>query len=150
MYLHGSRVEVKGGFMKGAINVRVILGLCLLAFGGARALAATEGVADGQEQARQLLSGEHASVYSSKAGFVSPSSIAAKPIALDAQDQAREMLLGRQIAKRPIVEADGSRVAGARRDGKAAVNPQEMARLMILGRQSAVVEAKIRLTSKPE
>jgi hypothetical protein len=136
--------------MKGATNVQLVLALGLLAFGGARALAAVDMVGDGQEQARLLLSGRGAALYSPTSGFVSPSAIAAKSIALDAQAQAREMILGRQIAKTPVNEAHELRVAGGRRDRKVAGDPNEMARRMILGRESAETPAKIRLTSKTE
>src|ERR1700733_5356351 len=100
MYLHVVTVDANGGFMKVAIDVRVILGLGLLAFGGARAPAATQVVGDGQEQARLLLSGGRDSRYGPEAGLVFASSAAAKPTALDAQAQAREMILGRQVAKK--------------------------------------------------
>ena len=136
--------------MKGAIDVRVILVLGLLAFGGARALAATEVVGDGQEQARLLLSGGRAPRYSPEAGLVFPSSNAAKSIALDAQAQAREMILGRQIAKTPVIHADGSRAESAAGDRKVAGDPHEMVRQMILGSQSAGNKPKIRLTGKTE
>jgi hypothetical protein len=134
--------------MKSAMNARLILGFGLLALGGAHALPAAEVIGDGQEQARLLLSGRGASPSSPKSGYVSPSSTVAKSIAVDAQAQAREMILGRQIAKTPIIDADGLRAAGARRDRKAAADPQEMARRMILGSQSAGSVAEIRLTSK--
>lgn len=135
--------------MKGAINVGLIVGFGLLAFGGARAPQAA-GIADGQEQARLLLSGRGASPYIPKSGLVSPSSIAAKSVALDAQAQAREMILGRQISTTSIIKADGVRAAGTRRDRKVATDPQEMGRRMILGSQSAANLAKIRLTGKTE
>ena len=135
--------------MKGAINFGLIVGLGLLAFGGARPLLAA-GIGDGQEQARLLLSGRAASPYSPKSGIVSPSSIATKSVALDGQGQAREMILGRVIATTPIIKADGLRAAGGRRDPKVATDPQEMARRMILGSQSAANLAKIRLRSKTE
>ena len=134
--------------MKGAIDVRMILGLGLLAFGGARALAATEVVGDGQEQARLLLSGGRDSRYGAEAGLVSPSSAAAKSIALDAQAQAREMILGRQIAKTQVIDADGLRADSAAGDRKVARDPHEMARRMILGSQSAGSKPTIRLTAK--
>ena len=134
--------------MKGAIDVRMILGLGLLAFGGARALAATEVVGDGQEQARLLLSGGRDSRYGAEAGLVSPSSAAAKSIALDAQAQAREMILGRQIAKKHVIDAAGLRADSAAGDRKVARDPHEMARRMILGSQSAGSKPTIRLTAK--
>jgi hypothetical protein len=134
--------------MRSVIDIRVILGLGLLALGGARVLPAAEVNGDGQEQARLLLSGSGASPFRPKSGFVPRSSIAAKSISLDTQGQAREMILGRQIAKTPIIETEGSRVAGARRDRKVAEDPHEMARFMILGRQSPESEPKIRLTGK--
>ena len=134
--------------MKSAMNARLILGFGLLALGGARALPAAEVIGDGQQQARLLLSGRGVSPSSPKSGYVSPSSTVANSIAADAQAQAREMILGRQIAKTPIIDADGLRAAGARRDRKAAADPQEMARRMILGSQSAGSVAEIRLTSK--
>jgi len=133
--------------MKGAIDVRVILGLGLLALGGARALAATEVVGDGQEQARLLLSGARDSRYGPQAGLV-PSSAAAKSTALDAQAQAREMILGRQIAKKQVSDADGLRADSAAGDRKVARDPHEMARRMILGSQSTGSKPKIRLTGK--
>jgi len=136
--------------MKGAINARLILGFGLLALGGARALPAAEVIGDGQEQARLLLSGRGVSPYSPKRGFVSPSSIAAKSIAVDAQAQAREMILGRQIAKTPIIGADALRSADVRRDRMAAADPQAMARRMILGSPSTGSLAKIRLSGKTE
>ncbi len=136
--------------MKGSIDVRVILGLGLLAFGGAHALAATEVVGDGQEQARLLLSGERDSWHGFEAGLVFPSSAAAKLIALDAKAQAREMILGRQIAKRQVIDADGLRADNAAGDHKVARNPQEMARRMILGSQSAGSKPEIRLTGKTD
>jgi len=136
--------------MKGAMKFRLILSFGLLALGGARVLPAAEVIGSGQEQARLLLSGRGASPYSPKSGFVSRSSIAAKSIPPDAQEQAREMILGRQIAKTPILEADGSRVAGARHDRRVAGDPHETARLMILGRQPAATEPKIRLTGKSQ
>jgi hypothetical protein len=135
--------------MKGAIDVRMILGLGLLAFGGARALAA-EVIGDGQEQARVLLSGGRVSRYSSKAGLVFPSSAGAKSIAPDAQAQARAMILGRQIAKTQVIDADGLRADSAAGDRKVAGDPHEMARRMILGSQSAGSYPKIRLTGKIE
>jgi hypothetical protein len=134
--------------MKGAIGLRVILGLGLLAFGGARALAATEVVGDGQEQARLLLSGGRDSRNGPEAGLVFPSSAAAKSIALDAQAQAREMILGRQIAKKQVIDADGLRADSAAGDRKVARDPHEMARRMILGSQSRESKPKIRLTGK--
>jgi hypothetical protein len=133
--------------MKGAMKFRLVMSFGLLALGGASVLPATEVSGSGQEQARLLLAGR---ADSPKSGFVSRSSIDAKSIAVDAREQAREMILGRQIAQSPIIEADGSRVAGARRDRKVAGDPQEMARLMILGRQSAGSEPKIRLSGKTE
>jgi hypothetical protein len=135
--------------MKGEKTFRLILSLSLLAMGGTRALHAAE-VGSGQDQARLLLSGRGASQYSPQSGSGSQSSIAAKSVAGDAQEQAREMILGRQIAKRPTIVEDGSRVAGARRDRKVAGDPHEVARLMILGRQTAGSEPRIRLTNKPE
>jgi hypothetical protein len=139
-----------GGSMKGAIDVRMILGLGLLAVGGARALATTEMVGDGQEQARALLSGGRDSKYGLEAGLVSRPSAAAKSIALDAQAQAREMILGRQIKKNQVIDADGSRVDNAAGDRKVARDPHELARRMILGSQSAGSRPKIRLTGKTE
>jgi hypothetical protein len=136
--------------MKGAMNVRLIVGIFLLAFGGARALPAAEVIGDGQEQARLLLSGRGDSPGSPKSGFVSPSTTAAKSIALDAQAKAREMILGRQIAKKPIIEADGLRAVGGARNRKVGGDPHEMAQRMILGSQSAGSLARIRLTSKTE
>jgi hypothetical protein len=136
--------------MKSAIDLRLILGLGLLAFGGARALAATEVVGDGQEQARLLLSGGRDSSYGSEAGLALPSSAAAKSIALDAQAQAREMILGRQIAKKQAIGADGLRADSAADDRKVARDPQEIARRMILGSQSLGSKPKIRLTDKTE
>jgi hypothetical protein len=136
--------------MKGAIDVRVILGLGLFAVGGARALAAAEVVGDGQEQARLFLSGGRDSKYGPEAGLVSPSSPATKSIALDAQAQAREMILGRQIAKKQVIDADGLRADGVAGDRKAARDSHEMARRMILGSQSAGSRPKIRLTGKAE
>jgi hypothetical protein len=136
--------------MKGAIDVRVILGLGLLAIGGAHALAATEVVGDGQEQARLLLAGRGASSGGPMSGFVSPSSAAAKAIALDAQAQAREMILGRQIAKPPVIDADALRAASATGDRKFARDPHEMARRMILGSRSAGSKPKTRLAGKTE
>jgi hypothetical protein len=134
--------------MKGAIGVPVILGLGLLAFGGARALAATEVVKDAQEQARLLLSGGRDSRYGPEAGSAFPSSAAAKSITLDAQAQAREMILGRQITKKHVTTGDGLRADRAAGDRKVARNPHEMARRMILGSQSAGDKPKIRLTGK--
>ncbi|MHB8723550.1 MAG: hypothetical protein ACYDAH_19460 [Steroidobacteraceae bacterium] len=128
----------------------MILSFGLLALAGARVLTAAEVIGSGQEQARLLLSGGGASRYSPKSGFVSRSSVGTKSIALDAQEQAREMVLGREIAKTPTIEVDGSSVAGARRDRRVAGDPHEMARLMILGHQSAASEPKIRLTIKSE
>jgi hypothetical protein len=136
--------------MKGSIDVRLILGLGLLVFGGARALAATEVVADGQEQARLLLSGGRDSRYGPEAGLVFPSSAAAKSNALDAQAQAREMILGRQIAKKQVIEAVGLRADSGAGDRKVARDPHETARRMILGSQSVGSKPKIRLTSKTE
>ena len=136
--------------MKGAIDVRMILGLGLLAFGGARALAATEVVGDGQEQARLLLSGGRASRYSAESELVFPSPNAAKSIAQDAQAQAREMILGRQIEKTPVIDADGSRADNAAGGREVARDPHEMVRQMILGSQSKGSKPKIRLTGKTE
>jgi len=135
--------------MKSAINVGLIVGVGLLAFGGARASLAA-GIRDGQEQARLLLSGRAAAPYSGKSGLVSPSPIVTKSVAPDAQAQAREMILGREIATTPITKVDGPRAAGAQRDRKVAADPQEMGRRMILGNQPAPGLAKIRLTSKTE
>jgi hypothetical protein len=135
--------------MKNATNVRLIFGLGLLVFGGARALPAGEVIGDGQEQARLLLSGGSASLKDPKSRLAPLSSSSAKPVALDGQEQAREMILGRS-AKAPINKADGLRAAGARRDRQSEVDPQEMGRRMILGSQSAGRLAKIRLTSKTE
>jgi hypothetical protein len=112
MYLHGSWINANGEFMKGAIDVRVILGLGLLAIGGAHAPAAAEVVGDGQEQARELLSGRGASSSGPMSGFVSPSSSVAKAIAPDAQAQAREMILGRQIGSRSAGSKPKIRLAG--------------------------------------
>jgi hypothetical protein len=134
--------------MKGAIDVRVILGLGLIAFGGARAQAAPELIGDGQEQARFLLSGGRDSGYGTAAALVFPLSGAAKSIALDAQAQAREMILGRQIEKKQAIGADGVRADSAAGDRKVARDPHEMARRMILGSQFAENKPKIRLTSK--
>jgi hypothetical protein len=145
-----SEVNAIGGFMKSAIDLRLILGLGLLAFGGARALAATEAVGDGQEQARLLLSGGRDSSYGPEAVLAFPSSAAAKSTALDAQAQAREMILGRQIAKKQAVGADGLRADGAAGDSKLARDPHEIARRMILGSQSVGSKPKIRLTGKTE
>ena len=114
-------------------------------------LSAAEVVGDGQEQARLLLSGRGALSGGPKPGFVSPSSSAAKPIAVDAQAQAREMILGRKIDGALFTESGGWRVAGARQDGKVeAADPHEMARQMILGSPYAVRPAKFRLTIKTE
>jgi len=134
--------------MKSAIDVRLILGLGLLAFGGARALAATEVIGDGQEQARLLLSGGRDSTYGPEAELVFPSSAAAKSIAPDAQAQARQMILGRQIAKKQVIEADGLRADSTAGDRKVVRDPHEMARRMILGSQSVEGKPKIRLTGK--
>jgi hypothetical protein len=134
--------------MKGAIDVRVILCLGLLALGDARAVAATEVVGDGQEQARMLLSGGRDSWHDPEAGSVMPSPAAAKSIALDAQAQAREMILGRRIAKSQVMDADGLRADTAAGDRKAARDPHEMARRMILGSQTAESKPAIRLTAK--
>lgn len=136
--------------MKGAIDIRVILGFGLLAFGSARALTAAEVVGDGQEQARLLLSGGRDSRYGREAGLVFPSSAAAKSTAPDAQAQAREMILGRQIAKKQAIDAAGLRADSAAGDRKVARDPHEMARRMILGSQSAGSKSKIRLTGKTE
>jgi hypothetical protein len=137
--------------MKRAIDVRVILGFGLLAFGGARTQAATEVVGDGQEQARLLLSGGRAPKYSPEAESALPSSTAANSIAMDAQAQAREMILGRRTAKKTqVVDADGLRAGSAAGDRKAARDPHEMARRMILGSQSAAGKPKIRLTGNTE
>jgi hypothetical protein len=73
-------------------------------------------VGDGQEQARLLLSGGRDSRLSPEAGLVLPSSAAAESIAPDAQAQAREMILGRQIAKKQVIGADGSRADSAADD----------------------------------
>jgi hypothetical protein len=150
MYLHVVNLKLDGGFMKGAIDVRVILGLGLLAFGGTRTLAGTEVVGDGQEQARLLLSGGRDSRYGPEAGLVFPSSAAAQSIALDAQEQAREMILGRQIAKKQVIDADGLRAGSAAAARKLVLDPHELARRMILGSQSAGSKPKIRLTGKTE
>jgi hypothetical protein len=150
MYLHESRIDADGGFMKRAIDVRVILGLGLLAFAGARAPAATEVAGDGQEQARLLLSGGRAPKYSPEAELALPSSTAANSIAMDAQAQAREMILGRRIAKTQVVDPDGLRADSAAGDRKVARDPHEMARWMILGSQSAASKPRIRLTGKTE
>lgn len=150
MYVHGLKVNAIGGFMKGAIDVRLIVGLGLLAFGGARALAATVVVGDGQEQARLLLSGGRDSRYGPETPLVSPSSAAAKSIALDAQAQAREMILGRQIAKKQVNDADGLHADSAAGDRRVGRDPHEMARRMILGSQSVGSKPKIRLTDKTE
>jgi hypothetical protein len=136
--------------MKGAIDVRVILGLGLLAFGDARALAVTEVVGDAQEQARLLLTGGRDSRYVAEARVVFRSSAAAKSIAQDGQAQAREMILGRQIEKKQVIDADGLRADSAAGDRKVARDPHEMARRMILGSQSVGGKPKIRLTGKTE
>ncbi|HSY95451.1 MAG TPA: hypothetical protein VK793_07515, partial [Steroidobacteraceae bacterium] len=107
-------------------------------------------IGDGQEQARLLLAGRGASVGGLKSVYVSPSSTAAKSTAMDAQAQAREMILGRPIAKTPTIEAAALRATSARRDHKAAADPQEVARRMILGSESAGAAGKLRLTRKTE
>jgi hypothetical protein len=150
MYLHEHKGNSNGGFMKSAIDVRVILGLGLLALGGARATPATEVVADGQEQARLLLSGGRDSRYGPEPGLESPSSAATKSIVLDAQAQAREMIVGRQIAKKQVIDADGLRAESAAGDRKVAPDPHEVARQMILGSRSVGSSPKIRLTGKTE
>lgn len=137
-------------FMKGAIHIRAILAFGLLALAGARALPAAEAIGDGQKQAGLLLSGRGALSGGPKSGFVSPSSTAAKSIAVDGQARAREMILGRKIEKTSFIEAGGLRVAGARRDRKVEGDPHEMARRMILGSPSAGSPAKFRLTIKTE
>jgi hypothetical protein len=142
-------IYANGGLMKGATQVRVILVLGLT-LAGARALLAAEAIGDGQEQARLLLSGRSALSGDSKAGFVVPSSTAAKSIAVDGQAQAREMILGREIEKTPFVETGALRVAGARRDRGVEGDPHEMARQMILGSPSAGSPSKIRLTTKAQ
>jgi hypothetical protein len=136
--------------MKGAIDVRVMLGLGLLVFGVARAPAATEVVGDGQEQARLLLSGGRDSRYGPEDRLVFPSSAVAKSIALDAQAQAREMILGRQVAKKQVIDAGGLRADSAAGDRNVERDPHEMARRMILGSRSAGSKPKIRLTGKTE
>jgi hypothetical protein len=136
--------------MKKAINVGVILGLGLLAFGGARALPAAEVIGDGQEQARLLLSGGGASLSGREPRLASLSSSSATSVALDGQEQGREMILGRQRVKAPNKKASELRASGARRDHRFAGDPHEMARRMILGSQSAGSLAKIRLAGKAE
>ncbi len=136
--------------MKGATHVRVILAFGLFALSGARALSAAEVIGDGQEQARLLLSGRNASSGGPRSGFVSPSSSAAKSVAVDGQAQAREMILGRKIAKTAFIETGELPAAGARRDRNVAGDPHEMARQMILGSRSALSPAKFRLSIKAE
>lgn len=97
-----------------------------------------------------LLSGRGASSGGPKSGFLSPSSAAAKSIAVDGQAQAREMILGRKIERVLFIEVGAMRVAGARRDRKVEGDPHEMARQMILGSRSAGSPAKLRLTIKTE
>jgi hypothetical protein len=134
--------------MKGATDVQVIIGLGLLAFGGARAQAAPEVIVDGLEQARLLLSGGRDSGYGSTAASIFPSSGAAKSIALDAQAQAREMILGRQVETKQTIGADRLGADSASGDRKVVRDPHEMARRMILGSQTVEKKQKIRLTSK--
>jgi hypothetical protein len=130
--------------MKSVMSVRVLMGLGLLAIGGAHALAAAEAAVDGQEQARLLLSGRGASLSE----FASASSSAPKAGAPDAQAQAREMILGRKSAKPLAVDANALLDASAAADRNAARNPQEMARRMILGSRSAGSKPTIRRSAK--
>ena len=65
IYMNLSNAK-KGGIMRSVIDIRVILGLGLLALGGARVLPAAEVNGDGQEQARLLLSGSGASPFRPK------------------------------------------------------------------------------------
>jgi len=58
------------------------------------------------------------------------------------------MILGRQIAKKQVIDADGLRADSAAGDRKVARDPHEMARRMILGSQSAGSKPRIRLTGK--
>jgi hypothetical protein len=136
--------------MKGAINVRVVLGIGLLAFGSAHALAGPQVAGDGQEQARLLLSGGRDSSYGPAAGLPYAPPAAGKSIALDAQAQAREMILGRQIAKSQGIDVKRLLAGGGAPDRKDAPDPHEMARSMILGSHSAGSSPKIRLTGKTE
>jgi hypothetical protein len=60
------------------------------------------------------------------------------------------MILGRQVAKKQVIDADGLRADSAAGDRGFARDPHEMARRMILGSQSVGSKPKIRLTGKTE
>ena len=137
--------------MKSAINVGLIVGVGLLAFGGARASLAA-GIGDGQEQRRDFFSGRAAAPYSGKSGLVSPSPIVTKSVAPDAQAQAREMILGREIATTPITKVAMDRAPPARSAiaRSRRIRKRWVGRRMILGNQPAPGLAKIRPDKQTE
>ena len=123
--------------MKSAMASRIALSLGLLAMTGAGVAAAAQPIQDGQEQARQLLSGSrfppgdaasHAFAATASAGV------------LDPQEQGREMIVGRPAATTAAGQHGASRDEGA--------DPLEMARQMILGRHSTADLPKARLAGK--
>jgi hypothetical protein len=129
--------------MKSAMAARIALSLCLLALAGVAAAAQPR--PDGQEQARQLLSGSR----------FSPSDAASHAFAAtasagvhDPQEQAREMIVGRPAATTTAGKLGASRDAGAAGDRKIEGDPLEMARQMILGRRSKTDSPKARLAGK--
>ena len=129
--------------MKSAMASRFALSLCLLALAGAGVAAAAQPRPDGQDQARQLLSGSKFS----PSDAASPA-FAATASAGDPQEQAREMIVGRPVATTAATKLGASRDAGAAADRKIEGDPLEMARQMILGRHSTADLPKARLAGK--
>jgi hypothetical protein len=132
--------------MKSAMAPRIARSLCLLALaGGASVAAAAQPIQDGQEQARQLLSGSKFST--SDAASHSFAAIASAGV-LDPQELGREMIVGRPVATTAAAKLGASRDGGAAADRKIEGDPLEMARQMILGRPSKADSAKARLAGK--
>jgi len=131
--------------MKSAMTSRIVRSLCLLALAGAGVAAAAQPLQDGQEQARQLLSGSRPSPRDA-----APHSFASVASAgdLDPQEQGREMIVGRPAATTAAGKPGASRGEGAAADRKIEGDPLEMARQMILGRRSTVDSPKARLAGK--
>jgi hypothetical protein len=94
--------------MKSAVTSRIVRSLCLLALTGAGVAAAAQPIQDGQEQARQLLSGSRSTTRDA-----APHSFAAAASAgvLDPQEQGREMIVGRH----PQADSPKARLAGKAR-----------------------------------
>jgi hypothetical protein len=131
--------------MKSAMASRIALSLGLLALTGAGVAAAAQPIQDGQEQARQLLSGSRF-----PPGDAASPAFAATASAgvLDPQEQGREMIVGRPAVTTAAGQPGASRDERAAADRKIEGDPLEMARQMILGRHSTADLPKARLAGK--